>query len=200
MNRQTLVVIATALIAGPVAVQASPVTYYITGTVDDTTGPVPEGTGVTGTFTVDLDNANPSQGTPGVAGTYLSNTSESDYLVTADLQAGTASYITPMGTGTNGSRINYTTSMLLQDSSQMTLAFECGGVDCPPYTTAGQPDEAGSGSFGYFVSGGNEVDFTISTLTPVPLPPSLWLMLGGLGGIGLLLRKQVELQPTINHA
>jgi hypothetical protein len=62
------------------------------------------------------------------------------------------------------------------------------------WTTAGLPDFAAatnpSGAFfSYNDSAYSSVVYSVSSLTPVPLPEAVWLMLSGLGGLGAIARK-----------
>jgi hypothetical protein len=68
-----------------------------------------------------------------------------------------------------------------------------------PYTSAGFPvfsaGDSGIGAF-YFSIQSPEIEYSITsiTLAPVPLPGSAWLMLAGLGGLGMFLRRDCKLR------
>lgn len=81
--------------------------------------------------------------------------------------------------------------------SDSGFELESGGRET--YTSNGLPifavANAGTGTYGYFeVSGidnsGSEVEYNLTSLTPVPLPAGAWLMLSGLGGLGAFVRRR----------
>ena len=43
---------------------------------------------------------------------------------------------------------------------------------------------------GYLDATGEDVAFLLNSTTPVPLPPAAWLMISGMGSIGLFARRR----------
>jgi len=200
--------------AGSLAANAASVTYDFTGTVTNTIGSyssIANGTLVTGTFTIDYDNALPaySFGTIGStnwaaqenSGSVYGTAPSSAYVFSSTAQVGALSYAT-QAPGTY-----YSQSYAASEASGTQLSLvEAQNVSAPQgvgsdiyilntagaYTSQGLP-VLGPGSYGDFYSdngsGTNELYYSINSITAVPLPAAAWLMLCGLGGLGALARK-----------
>jgi len=203
------------LIAAPIAANAASVTYDFTGTVTTATGSYSGDTGtVTGTITINIANANPAQSTLPVSlsstwvaqeytGSEFGTTPSGAYVFSDTVSVGGVHIYSTPGPGAYES-LSYvdnasggyeaTENQYLTPSSAVGSNIYLYGANT--YTSAGVPTgfalNAGNSNDSGAVeaTGGSQLDYTITSLTPVPLPAATWLMLSGLGGIGVFARKK----------
>ncbi len=212
MNRNILAALALSAMATPLAATATPITYGFTGQVIQTDGSysnVPSGATVTGTFTIDYDNAF-APFTSGTVGTDAGWTvyGGSDAVFSSNIQVGGITYATASAAAFGGQ--SYVTGGFQDGIGYQFLAQESFGISdtvtaysglqiidgIPTYTAGGQPTLSATnpdavGFFGNFDSStgaSSDVDFEITSATPapVPVPAAVWLLLSGLGSVGLM--------------
>lgn len=190
---------------------ASAITYDFTGVT--TSGSVGVGTLVTGSFTIDYDNANPSLSSGTIGSTSSTWTEETtattlpQYVYTLSLQAGSWSYAsTPNSSSTSyasGVLSPNTDSFIANETATSGLHFDSGSQVSfeqtsasagAPWTSAGLPIfDSSNSNVGEASYGTSYVDFKITSLTtaPVPVPAAAWLMLSGLCGLVFFAQKRL---------
>ncbi len=212
--------VAAIFVAVPIAANADSVTYDFTGTVTSTTGlfygSIATGTTVFGTYTINISNAVSNQSTLPVSTAAFWNADEgsgaifgiptpnSAYVFSSTANVGAYSYRTNPVPGAYASA-SYVTG---NDASYMNAEEE----QCPDAQDCTESNFSLSGSNVYSPSGlpvysaslalakgmiysenaGNTstVYYNVTSLTPVPIPTSAWLMAGGLGVLGTWVRKR----------
>jgi len=181
-------------------------------------GSIASGTSVTGTYTINVGNGIAGQSLLPVSltsnwysqeqsGSSFSLPSNGAYVFSSTATVGTASYSTSTTPGTynsttyvygynggasyEGFEENYSTATSATESF-----FNLSNSSGNPYSSSGLPVFAaattGSGEF-ELISGGattGSINYNITALTPVPLPAAAWLLLSGLGGLGLFGRPR----------
>jgi hypothetical protein len=214
--------------AVPIAANAAAITYDFTGTVTSATGIYSSAAAtVTGSFTIDLANADPSvSNSPTTSGLWQETSyGGSDYgrplpsaLVDwSVIDSGGIAYSTPpvgpadvasvvLGytTSTNGPSPPANGYAVIADQELATgviteSSFTLIGGTGSSFNSDGLPvfsnsisavGELWSGVNGEPVTDELLFDINSMTLAPVPLPSTAWLMLCGLGGLGVLLKKR----------
>jgi len=229
---RSAVLILAATLAIPVAAEASSVTFDFTGRVFGATGiysSIAIGASVTGTYTINIGNGNPSQSVLPVSltsnwssvntnGTSVSIPSNSAYVFTTHADVGGIDYLTSSnpsatfsqsfvegtpyvaavgqnaataGVYTGGESNDFTSTGGGNPQSEFQLLSSTGD----PFDASGLPlFTGGITGLGFFSSnlgngttdpGSGVLQYQITSLTPVPLPTSAWLMLSGLGFLAL---------------
>lgn len=177
------------------------------------------GTTVTGTYTFDVSAANPSQSSgtvgdtsnPWISGAYggavFSSTTPGSLVFATTLDSGGVSYsVTSPGSSGSDSflaGLPNTDDYAAEDieyAAARTYVFS--RIDLVGNSAATAPFDAdglpvlskaitNTGTLYSEVSGApnGELVYTITSLTPVPLPASVWLLLSALGGMGLLAQR-----------
>ena len=209
MKAKTIVLFFSFLLTPPIAAEAASITYDFTGSVIQATGiysDVAIGTTASGTYTIDLANALPadSSGTVGSTsapwfreasgGTISGTPAPSNYVFFSTGRAGSATYTTAApgayesfsnvfggsgGQSWQAQEEQNPTSGAYYTTSSVSL-FNVNGA----YSSDGLPIWPGSSGLGYFFSGSDSnqsfLTYRITSLTPTPLPATVWSMLSGL--------------------
>ena len=153
--------------------------------VDQTTGQALSGTGTIVSIT------------PGAGYSLLAG----DTLTLVPAVSGVAHYRTGDGTDLNGDAIFNTSAPYLNTFAAGGLVFQISGVGQnglnigtdstaanTPYTAfVSGLDQAGSGTNNYTSTDGT---LTVLSVTPVPVPASVWLMMSGVLGLGAMARRR----------
>ena len=209
MKAKTIVLFFSFLLTPPISAEAASITYDFTGSVIQATGiysDVAIGTTASGTYTFDLANAFPadSSGTisptseswirEAIGGTIFGTPAPSNYVFFSTGRAGSATYTTAapgayesfsnVGGGSGGQswqaqEEQNPTNGPYYTTSSVSL-FNVNGA----YSSDGLPIGPGSSGLGYFFSGSDSnqsfLTYRLTSLTPTPLPTTVWLMLSGL--------------------
>jgi hypothetical protein len=215
------------LLAAPIAANASTVTFDFTGTVTSATGiysSVAVGTSISGTYVINIANANASGSilpvvtSPTtqaswqlgeVTGSSFGTPPSPAYVFSSTANVAGFSYSTSAvpGTDLSDTKVSGAVNPTIDSDfsagegnvftsgsqSSSNLDLEARPGDPVPWTSAGLPNFSLADSFagGTFAMGfSNQVNFNITSMTPVPLPGSAWLMLSGLLCFGSLTVKR----------
>ncbi len=210
--------IAAALLAAPLAVNAASVMYEFTGTITSATGIYASaGPTVTGTYTIDVAAEIPSQSLLPISitstwiseangGSVYEKPTPSALVFASTLNSGGVTYSnsTPGSTGSDSfveGSVGIPNEYIAGDQeysgpgtyvySQFILYGSSGST---PWDVNGLPvfSNASGGNAGELYSNGSssELLYTITSMTPVPLPAALWLMLSGIAGLGAFVRNR----------
>jgi hypothetical protein len=215
MRRSLKGLLAAAIIAAPVIAHADSITYDFTGIVTNSGGDyssVAIGSLISGTLTLNFANADgDSTRNYGVVGSTASGWSvgtignpPAAMVVSSTANVDGISYVSqaPIGNsysfieGSGGTGAYFQAGEYVNTLSQPNTESSIelyGSGSASAYSSAGLPINVGGGT-GFFaiVTNGinSEVVYNISSLSPVPLPASVWLMLSGLVGVGAMARKR----------
>ena len=187
---------------------AAPIDYAFTGIVTNesgTFGPIANGTSVSGTYTFDSGQAISGQTVPAALWSFVANSGAANSLspspldFSSSIAAGSSRYETsPLNAYLNQSEFFAGTDGHFYAAEQVASSGVTGAGSTlylyaassqPAYTSG--PDtpqlvNGGTGSFYTNVGGAHsELDFSIQSFTPVPLPAAAWLLLSGLAGMSL---------------
>jgi hypothetical protein len=195
-------IIAAALVlasaAMPIEADADSITYDFTGSVTSALGNwsgTPEGSIVTGTFTFDYQNAiiangSISSGPPWNAAEsngplIFSSTGTVNGITNASANIGTSIVKTVIDifSAREGSTQGNSEFSFSQPGPIGSVAASNGG---PVFNSV---LDSGTGSFAD--ASGDQINYTLTSLTPVPLPAAAWLLLSALGGLGVAGRRRL---------
>jgi len=200
------------LMAAPIAATAEPVTYAFTGTVTSAAGSYSGDTGaVTGTITINIANANPGQSTLPVSlistwvaeeytGSAFGTTPSGAYVFSDTVSLGSVQIYSTPGPGAyeaisfvdnvsgyEAAEVQHSTSSSAVGSQvHLDDGYTSAGVPIGFPLNAGNLDDSGSVES----TDGSQLSYTITSLTPIPLPAATWLMFSGLVCVGALARKR----------
>jgi hypothetical protein len=217
---------ALALLVGPVAANATAVTYDFTGNVTGASGIYASaGATVTGTYTIDVGAGNASQSVLPVSfssvwysqaygGTVYGPPTPSSLVFASTLSSGGVTYgnTTPSSAGSDSSVEGNASSGTLPNSyvaedveysnsnDYVESYFRLyGGTGAgAPFDASGLPVFSNATSNSGALTSDNlglvsQLTYTITSLAPVPLPASAWLLLSGLVGVGVMARKRRDI-------
>ncbi len=206
--------LAAFLLAAAVPASAQTYNYVFTGTVTSASGVFAGDSGtVTGTLTFDYSNNLTGTGTVGSPSGWLTLAQSGSYFDLPQepaVFASTLSYgatqiyssiVTPLYNSSNIQGVfNGGTNNYFEATEQSNVVAGTGyasyvdiGDGAQPWTSAGQPVLAGTSyPYGYvsqdIQNSSSTLFYKFTALTPVsptPLPPSIWMLLGGLAGFAL---------------
>ena len=215
MRTKTISLIVFALLSAPLAAIASSVTYEFIGVVTSATGAdssIAAGTTISGTYVFNFGNAVAAQssGTVGSptsdwfsvaqSGSYYGLPTPSAYVFSSTAHVGNISYSTSAPAAYQNSTVieGYGSGTIFNANEQEYSNYNTGtssGIyiagSPTPYSINGLPVlYSGANTIGSFSSTSNgnlsQVKYTLTSLTPVPLPSTAWLLLSSLGGLGII--------------
>jgi hypothetical protein len=209
-----------ALFGTPFAVHAQAVTFDFTGVVTSVGGTIPgvtDGMIVTGTYTFDFANANPSLSSPPslIGSTTLSwgaltsggssdqSPAPTEAVFSSTAQVGAFSYSSVQGgpylsesyiAGLIGTSTPATYQFIGFEANQSADTYTTSILrlfdNTPPWTSDGLPVLInGQPNTGSFQSGSAGVVYDVTSLTRVPEPAAGWLLVMGLGGLVIARRR-----------
>jgi hypothetical protein len=209
-NFAIYLLLALASVVRPIAARADTVAYDLTGTVTSVSGVysgLARGTAVTGTYYFNVANGQAGQSVS-TSTNWLINGSTSD-VFWGTVQAAQFSDSTDLSAGPGPRGANdeisgsppvagesygwqYYAGTTVYSSDYNTIAFDLLAQSGTPFTNDGLPlFSSATSASGEFATSTGAVQYSISTFTQVPsvsLPPSFWLLIGGLGGMFFVVR------------
>lgn len=210
-----LVVVASS--SAPANSYAAAATYSYTGYIYSIQGGyvglVPSGTAITGTFTVDLANANPAQssGTVGsasywalnsIGGSQYGTPAPANYLFSQTASWAGYSFTTVVSPISSRSYIIGETGQHLANTSFWQAQADNNGIwsdvvfnnysGQPTYYSNGLPVLNASGSGGLISDSVGSVGFNFLTVQSVPEASAWTMLLAGLGLVGVATRRRRE--------